>query len=140
MNGYEPPNIDARPSPDCRFVKSLAELDGLAALTPPAEDKPKGRDAKRKTADRFGVLNSFVDAGMVALKPVEQSVWFVLWRECRNGLAICSQADIARRIGVSDRTVRRAIDRLRKLGFVRIARRGNLRKGPSSYAIQPLPK
>lgn len=115
-----PPNGPHRPPPDALISKV---------------NRPK-----RKAGDRFACLNSFVDFGMVALRPTEQSVWFVLWRDTKpDGTACTSQIGIARRVGLSARTVRRAIDRLWRLGFLRIVRRGGVRQGPSVYIVVPLP-
>jgi len=122
------------------------EPEPLAAEPPlspesASPEKAKGKNRRRKTGARFATLNTFVDVGMANLKPTEQAVWFVLWRDTKpNGLAASSQLHIARRIGRSDRTVRRAIDRLVTLGFLQVVRRGGIRQGPAYYRVFPLPK
>ena len=122
------------------------EPDPPAALPsepsePAAPERVKEKPARRKTGERFAVLNALVDFGMANLRPVEQAVWFVLWRDTKpNGLASSSQLHIARRIGMSDRTVRRAIDRLKALGFLQVTRQGGIRQGPTRYRVMPLPK
>lgn len=99
-------------------------------------DKPK-----RKTGERFGVLNAFVDVTMGDLRPAERSVWLILWRDTKpNGLATTSQANMARRAGISDRSVRSALRHLERLGLLTVAHRGNLRRGPSVYRVHPLRK
>jgi len=140
MNGYEPPNIDARPSPDCRFVKSLAELDGLADpaifATPTTEPPPKG-----KTPGRWKTLNSFVDFTLRNLTRAEGFVWLVLYRETKpDGTATASVGWLAEQIGANRSTVVRAIKRLKAVGLLAVVRRGSLRRGPSQYRVIPLAK
>ena len=122
-------------------------LDGCAVLSPmePAEpthttgeqSKPKRRPSDRKTGNRFAVLNAFVDATAGELSRSEILVWLVLYRDTRIGIAKTSQADIARRAGITDRTVRRAIDKLGKRGLLVLIHRGGLNSGPSKYRILP---
>jgi hypothetical protein len=70
----------------------------LAAVRPGGVKRPphrhqgntaqaKGKTSQRKTADRFAVLNAFVDAGMVGLSKVDVMPWPVLYRDTRNGTA-----------------------------------------------------
>lgn len=99
--------------------------------------KPKN---KRTTSDRFGVLNGFVDCSMAGLSRCELATWLVLYRDTRNGTATTSQADIARRAGLSDRAVRGGITKLRKLGLLEIVFQGGLNRGPSRYRVVSLRK
>ena len=55
-----------------------------------------------------------------------------------DGIARTGQVDIARRAGINERTVRRAIRRLEKRGLLVVVRRGGLSKGPSAYRVRPL--
>ena len=64
--------------------------------------------------------------------------WLILYRDTRDGKAKTSQADIARRAGISDRTVRRVIDALQRRGLLSVVRRGGLRQGPTTYRVHPL--
>jgi hypothetical protein len=108
---------------------------------PPLDPPPARRRAKGKAATRgrFQCINAFIDATMAGLKPAARSVWLILWRDTKpNGLAATSQADLARRAGVSDRAVRSALNELRGKGLVAVVRRGSLRRGPSSYRVFPL--
>lgn len=100
--------------------------------------KAKGPTNRRKTAERFATLNAFVDFTAGTLKRNELLVWLVLYRDCRNGIAATSQADIARRAGTSDRTVRRVIRRLERLGLLKTVYRGGLQRGLSKYRVFPL--
>lgn len=99
----------------------------------------KPRKAKGK-AGRFAVLNAFVDFSMASLDHPSRSVWLVLYRDTRpDGLARTSQADIARRIGMSVSTVKRALHRLETLELVSVKYRGGLGGRLSVYRVHSLP-
>ena len=102
------------------------------------ETKPKMTENRRSSADRFSILNNFVDFTMHRLSRNEVAVWFVLYRDSRDGIARTSQADIARRAGVTDRTVRNMIRRLERRGLLKTVFRGGLNSGPSRYRVIPL--
>jgi hypothetical protein len=96
--------------------------------------------AKGKSKGRFGVLNAFVDYSLADLDHPSRSVWLVLFRDTRpDGLARTAQGDIARRIGMSVSTVKRAIHRLETLGLVTVKNRGGLGGRLSVYRVHPLP-
>jgi hypothetical protein len=101
--------------------------------------KAKGTPHNGKTAERFAVLNSFVDFTIAGLSRNEIAVWLVLYRDTKNGTARTSQADMARRIGTSDRTVRNALRQLAEKELLRVAYRGGIGRGPSRYHVRPLP-
>lgn len=91
------------------------------------------------TRNRFAVLNAFADFTLRTLDRTSIAVWLLLWRDTKaDGLAKTSQADLARRAGISDRTARRAIDRLQRTGLLSVVHRGGLRRGVSTYRIHPL--
>jgi DNA-binding CsgD family transcriptional regulator len=102
------------------------------------ETKPKGSDNRRKVAGRFAVFNRFVDFTLADLSLRETKVWLILYRDARNDIARTSQADIARRAGISDRTVRRAITQLESRGLLKAVHRGGLNRGCSSYRVAAL--
>ena len=122
-------------------------LDGCAVLPPMERAEPrrttavqpkvKQKSNNRKTGNRFAILNAFVDATAAKLSRSEVLVWLVLYRDTRNGIAKTSQADIARRAGITDRTVRRAIDKLERRGLLVLIHRGGLNSGPSKYRVSP---
>lgn len=105
-----------------------------------ATAKGKGRGDRRETADRFAVLNAFVDRSMADLTRAELAVWMVLYRDTRNGTARTSADDIGRRIGVSTRRTLDAIARLRRRELVDRLYKGGLNRGPSVYRVHPLPR
>jgi DNA-binding MarR family transcriptional regulator len=102
----------------------------------PAQGKEEGRAGKR-----FQVFNTFIDSTMRAVSPLEALVWVTLWRDVKpNGQAQTSQADVARRIKRSTRTVRRALKALAKAGLLTLVRQGGLNRGVSVYRVHPTSK
>ena len=126
-------------------------VDGRKILTgartlPPMESKanddlelpPRTKAGKKKTGERFAVLNAFVDCSLPGLSRVELATWLILYRDTRKGTACTSQADIARRAGVSVRAVGKAIGKLSKSGLLIVVFRGGLNRGPSRYRVESL--
>jgi predicted DNA-binding transcriptional regulator len=99
------------------------------------EPEPKRKVSRRKTGHRFAVLNLFVDTIAGDLNRSDILVWLVLYRDTRDGTAKTSQADIARRTKLSERTVRYAICRLEKRGLLKVVYRGGINRGPSIYRV-----
>ena len=122
--GEEPPPMDPVPARERR--PAAAE-----------RSKAKGLTATR---GRFKLLNTFVDFSARELRRNELLVWLILYRDAREGIATTGQTDLARRAGVSKRTVIRSLRRLADLGLLSVVRRGGLRRGPSAYRVRPLPK
>jgi hypothetical protein len=104
----------------------------------PSAGEPPAKQPKHKpgTGDRFRTLNAFVDVTMRELTPSEKIVWFVLFREVRNGVASVAQDDIATRSGLTQPTVSLAIQRLIGRGLVRVVRQGGFRRGQSAYVVR----
>ncbi len=125
---------DSHPSglAGCQVLPPIARHEP----SPKPDSMPSRRGERR--SDRFSVLNHFVDFSLGSLKRAEIVVWMILFRDTKNGVARTSQADIARRAGTSDRTVRTALGRLESLGLLEIVRRGGFRKGVSSYRVLPV--
>lgn len=95
---------------------------------------------KSQAGKRFHEVNAFCDATLRALGRAEIAIWILLWRDTRpSGVARASQADLARRSGVNERTVRRALKLLQRKGLLTLVRRGRLGVGASIYRIQPTP-
>ena len=119
-------------------------LAGCAVL-PPMNGKQKRLAApanepkqSSKSPNRFKVLNNFVDFTMRELQAADVRVWFVLYRDTKDGTAATAQADIARRAGVSVRAVHGSVKRLERLGLLKVIYRGGLNRGSSRYRIVPL--
>ena len=103
----------------------------------------KGAKAKRfssDTGDRFRVLNNFADFTLGPLSRSEIVTWLILYRDTKNGIARTSQSDIARRGGLSSRSVASAVASLTEKRLIEVVRRGGLRQGPSIYRVHSLMK
>jgi DNA-binding transcriptional ArsR family regulator len=130
-----------------RIPKSL--VDAWAATEPAADetDEPtngtrtraKGPGKNHQAKDRFRSLNDFCDVTLCELSRNEIAVWLLLWRDERDGTTRTSQADLAKRAGVSDRTIRRTLASLERRGLLKVSFRGGIRRGCSVYRIRPLP-
>jgi hypothetical protein len=85
------------------------------------------------------VLNAFTDCALAGLTGAEAKVWLILFRDVKaaTGTARTGQADIARRAGLSVRSVKLALRRLGGKGMVRVVRRGRFNGAPSVYGIHP---
>lgn len=127
----------------------LTGCDVLPAMEPPSPQptdeppevdagKTSSKAAKRKAGERFATLNAFVDFTAGTLARGELLVWLVLFRDSRDGIARTSQTDIARRAGMTDRTVRRTLRRLELRGLVQTVHRGGIHRGLSKYRCHPL--
>jgi DNA-binding MarR family transcriptional regulator len=81
------------------------------------------------------MLNAFVDGTMADLMRSEIAVWFVLFRDARDGVACTAQEDIARRAGCNRRNVHRALRRLEERGLIKVQTGGG--KSCPSLAIRP---
>jgi DNA-binding MarR family transcriptional regulator len=99
------------------------------------------KTTRRRSAQRFEVLNAFVDGGMADLSRAELAVWLCLFRDTRQPDSIARTAvkDIARRAGIDRRTVLRALKQLEARRMLQVVRRGGLNRGPSSYRVFPYP-
>lgn len=117
--GEEPPPLEPSPRPD-------------------RDEKAKGKG--KKTGERFQTINTFADISLAKLDRAEIAVWMLLWRDTKNGTARTSQADLARRAGIRERTARRAIKSLHCAGLLTVVYRGGLQRGPSIYRVHPLAK
>ena len=109
-----------------------------ATLRPDADPAPAMVPAKRNGAgQRFALLNAVTDFDLAGFTGAEAKVWLVLFRDtkAKTGTARTGQADIARRAGLSERGVRKALVALQAKGLVRVARRGRLNAGPSHYRL-----
>jgi hypothetical protein len=94
--------------------------------------KPKGPAKKRVVGERFRTLNNFVDCSLATLSRSEMAVWFILYRDTRDGLARTAMTDLARRAGCSKRQVVTAIKRLEAKGLLQVVYRGGRERGISA--------
>lgn len=95
-------------------------------------------NAPDKVGRRWQLFNCFVDNTLPCLTPSWSAVWVHLFRHAnQTGQVRRSQQQIATGIGLDVRSVRRIIDRLTKLGLLRVLEKGNNLKGAASlYTIR----
>jgi DNA-binding MarR family transcriptional regulator len=137
-NATEPKSIPVGQEPPPLRPPSPKRLTGRPADQGHGE-KTKGKRGRRKTANRFAVVNGFLDFSAGGLSRAEALTWLMLWRDTKpNGITQTSQADLARRIGTNPSTVKRAVAALVKAGLLIVVYRGSLRRGPSAYRVRPL--
>jgi len=125
--------------PGCEVLPPMEPSKPRTTSNNSKAEKPKRTAKTTATRNRFAALNAFADFTVRTLDRAAMAVWLLLWRDTKaDGLAKTSQADLARRAGISDRTARRAIERLRRAGLLTVVHRGGLRRGISSYRVHPL--
>ncbi len=97
--------------------------------------KSPGEEGRNKSG-RFATINTFVDITMRGLSGRAAMAWVVLWRDTKpNGIARTGVTDLARRMGCSTATAKRALAELRSRKLIEVADRGRLGGGPSSYRL-----
>lgn len=106
----------------------------------PKATTPKATEPKANQKDRFLVLNTWIDVSIRDLSRAEIVTWLVLYRDEREGISKTSYTDIARRGGLSSRSVATAVSSLRKKRLIKLIRKGGLRQGPSVYKVKSLMK
>jgi hypothetical protein len=116
----------------------LTGCDVLPPMEPAEVSKPKRKPDREKTGNRFAVLNAFVDCSLRGLTKAELATWLILYRDTREGTVSTSQANIARRAGISVRSVGKAISKLTMKGLLTIVFRGGLNRNPSRYRVNGL--
>lgn len=91
---------------------------------------------------RFQVINDFVDDTMKTLEFRASLAWFTLWRNTKpNGFARIAISDLARRMGCSQATAKRAIRDLKHAGLLTVVAPGSINRGVSTYRLTtPRPK
>jgi predicted DNA-binding transcriptional regulator len=136
LNGHAPPIL-----PGCSVLPPMEPRRPRPIrhdATEPDGTQRKGSAKRTGAGQRFKVVNTFVDFTLRTLRRNEIAVWLILWRDTRDGISRTSQTDIARRAGITKRTVIRVVGRLERKGLLRIVRRGGMNSGPSTYRVQPL--
>lgn len=109
---------------------------GVLPALNPKKKQPGTPPRARAKPDRWGMFNHFTDSTLRELKPSTASVWIVLFRDTKpDGRVQTGHSDIARRTGLSESTVYRAISDLQKRGLLKVVKRGQLNVGPSVYRI-----
>ena len=118
----------------CRTLPKM--VDESAAKAVPKREMSEPKKTPKQSGDRFPTFNRFVDITMRDLTPSERLVWFVLFRDVRDGVARVAQADVATRSGLTQSTVSLAIKRLIERRLVQVVYQGGFNQGMSIYRIR----
>jgi predicted ArsR family transcriptional regulator len=79
-----------------------------------------------------------VDNTMQTLDFRASLAWFTLWRNTKqDGLARIAISDLARRMGCSQDTAKRAIKDLKNAGLLTVVARGSKGRSVSTYRLMP---
>jgi hypothetical protein len=96
------------------------------------DDRPRKLEAtKRKVLG----WNKFVDLVVGGIGPIPALVWVVLYRHATAGIVTRSNSLLAKDVGVSRETIKRAITTLRKEKLLRVVRQGGMHVGPTTYRL-----
>lgn len=79
--------------------------------------------------------NSFVDLVVGGIKPIPALVWAVLYRHATAGIVTRSNSLLAKDVGVSRETIKRAIGALRQAKLLYVVRQGGMHVGPTTYRL-----
>jgi len=126
------------------------ELPAMDRTATARRDPPKRIAGKSKTPTakrpagavkrRFGLLNATIDRAMPSMTRAELAVWLLLFRHAKpDGIVSASVADLVRRTGSGERSVRYALERMRDGGLLDRVKRGTLAGGPSVYRLRHPP-
>jgi DNA-binding transcriptional ArsR family regulator len=106
---------------------------------PKSESKAAHRQRRGRSPHgvRWRMLNTFIDATLRQLDPVAGLTWLILFRDAdAAGLARAGQTDLARRAGVSVRTIYSALGKLKSAGLIEIVHKGRIGAGATLYRIR----
>ncbi len=124
----DPQEPAARPARrSARRVPPRSTRSGAAQQQPTSNSK-----------GRFQAINDFVDNTMKTLDFRASLAWFTLWRNTKpTGLARIAISDLARRMGCSRDTAKRAIKDLKNAGLLTVVAPGSMSRGVSTYRLKP---
>lgn len=86
--------------------------------------------------DRWAPLNYVADLALRDMTGAEAKVWLVLHREVRNGTVRVGMSDVARRAGISRRSVIRSIEAMKARGLLEVIARGTIDGNPNTYRLK----
>ena len=121
---------DAKPLPGCEVIRSPPAADPPPVRVTPVRKKPNA------VVEKIAAANLFLDRSAQP-SPAAALVWLLLWRDERGGTARTAVSDLARRSGLSARTVKRSLGALRRRGLVETVRHGSPSAGPTVYRLRP---
>ncbi len=119
-------------------VPEIDESGGSqCAQAAPIQSREPGRLEKK-----IKLLNRFVDETLIGLEPFTALLWVVFYREAKDGIVQISHGQLAKIMGVSDRTICRHIEVLILNKLLRKLKTGGYGRGCNKYqlGIKLLPK
>ncbi len=123
----EPPWGAAQPLAGCEVIRPT---DTAPAARPPPKTK------RPAVVVKLLALNRFLDRTARTLHPSAALVWMQLLRDERGGTARAAVTDLARRCGLSPRTVKRRLADLKVAGLVEVVKGGSQDTGPTVYKLR----
>ena len=125
---------DTADGTNSNWHRQRAEQRAAEAASRPAGGRSPAK-AARKSADRWGTFNGWVDATAGELSRAELLCWLVLFRDVRNGVARTGMTDIARRAKLTRRGVVKAISGLKEKRLIEVVTRGSKDGSPNVYRV-----
>lgn len=127
----EPPWGAAQPLAGCDVIRSPG-----AALP----ERPPPNTKRPAVVVKLLALNQFLDRTARTLHPSAALVWLQLLRDERGGTARTAVTDLARRCGLSPRTVKRRLAELKAAHLVEVVQCGSQDTGPTIYKLRAVPR
>lgn len=127
----EPPWGDARPLAGCEVIQPTDAPQVGTRLR---------KNPRSAVVVKLLTLNRFLDGTARTLHPSAAIVWLQLLRDERDGTACAAVTDLARRCGLSARTVKRRLAELKALGLLRVVAPGTRGAGATVYRLRPTPR
>lgn len=116
-----------------KLLASRAASNGAARSSDGSVSSRRGKGCDRQ---RWGTLNTFVDAVLRDATEAEVRVWLVLYRDVKpGGLARVGMTDIARRAGITRRGVVKAVNGLKRRRLIVVESRGCINGTPNAYRL-----
>ena len=99
-------------------------------------EKAKRKSKKTKSSDRWTQFNKLIDYYLQEVDgPAARLVLVTIFRHEKDKRSQISYQRIATSIGYSKSTVKRAVGKLKKSGFVFVVKQGGLHRGTNVYRV-----
>ena len=128
----EPPWGHAQPLAGCEVIRS-------ADTVLPARAQAR-KQKQPAVVVKLLALNQFLDRTAQTLHSSAALVWLQLLRDERGGTARTAVTDLARRCGLSSRTVKRRLAELKECGLLEVVEAGTREVGPTTYKLRSAPR
>jgi hypothetical protein len=120
-----------------RIRKKSKAVSGQRTQAKTVKSTKKVADVSQKTGMpncRFLQLNEFIDRQLRSINNKTYGlIWIAIWRHTLNDRAEISHSRLAKGVGVSGSTVKRAVKELIRLGYLTKIKQGGLVAGTNIY-------